>query len=165
MFLNAATRVRFQEYVRGPQWVSKTMIIAQRGCHFPQCCYTKSFSKVHASPWAIFKNNDYSWEGLTFSSMPLCEIVFKSTCEALNESQKQWLRGVGISPNAATRNRFQKCMQAPESFSKTMIIAERGWHFPQCRCVKLFSNVHVAPQWFSKAMSIAERGWYFPPCR
>ena len=104
-------RNRFQEYMRGPQRHSKTMIIVERGWHLPQCHYAKSFSKVHAAPrwfskimtipergwyfppcryakpfsrvyarlWMTFKNNDYSWERLTFTSMPLCEIVFKTT--------------------------------------------------------------------------------------
>ena len=107
-------RNRFQGYMRGPQWHSKTKIIAERGWHFPACHYAKSFSKVHAAPqwfsntmitsmaemgwhfppWRYaksfsrvyarpsmtFKTNDYCWEGFTFTSMLLCEIVFKSTC-------------------------------------------------------------------------------------
>ena len=62
-------------------------------------------------------------------------------------------------------NRFQEYMRGPQWHSKTMIIAERGWHLPQCRYARSFSNVHAAPQWFSKTMIIVLRGWYFPPCR
>ena len=104
-------RNRFRKYMRGPQWLSKTMIIAETCWHFPQCCFAKSFPRVHVRPSATFQNNDYSWEGLTFSSI---------SC-------------------------FQKYMTAPQWLSKTMIIAERGWHFPQCRCAKLFSKIHDSP--------------------
>ena len=111
MFLHTDVRNRFQEYMRGPQRHSKTMIIAERGWHLPQCHYAKSLSKVHVAPqWVsktmiiaercwyflpccnaksfsrlyarpsmIFTNDGYSWEGLTFTSMPLCEVVFAST--------------------------------------------------------------------------------------
>jgi len=56
----------FQKYMRALQWVSKTMIITERGWHFPQCRYAKLFSKVHANPPMTFENNDYSWEGWHF---------------------------------------------------------------------------------------------------
>jgi len=73
-----------------PQWLPKAMIIAERGWDLPQCRYATSFPKVHASPSMTLKSNDYSWERVTFSSMLLRKIVFKSTCEPLNDSQKQW---------------------------------------------------------------------------
>ena len=81
----------FSKVHAAPQWFSKTMIIAERSWYCPSCSYAKSFSRVYARHFMTFKNNDYSWEGLIFSSMPLCEIVFKSICEALNDIQKQWL--------------------------------------------------------------------------
>ena len=62
-----------------PQWFSKTMSIAEKGWYFPPCRYAKSFSRVYARPSMTSKKYDYSWEGLTFTSMPLCEIVFKRT--------------------------------------------------------------------------------------
>ena len=113
-------RSRFQQYMRALRWVSKTMIIAERGWHFPQCRYAKLFSKVHASPSVSLENNDYSWEGLTFSSMPLRKIVFKGICETLND------------------------------FQKAMIIAERGWHFAQCRYTKSFSKRLARPSMIFK---------------
>ena len=45
IFLNAAMRKRFQEYMQGPQWHSKTMIVAERGWHLPQCRYVIFFQK------------------------------------------------------------------------------------------------------------------------
>ena len=110
-----------KRYMRAPQWLSKTMIIADSDWYFSQCRYAKLvfnstceavndfrnnhyswegstfssmslvFSNVHASPSMSFKTNDYSWASSTFSSMPLSAIVFKSTCEPLNVSQQQWL--------------------------------------------------------------------------
>ena len=130
-----------------PQWSSNTMIIAEMGWHFPPCCYAKSFSRVYARPSMTFKNDDYSWEGLTFTSMPLCEIVFKRTCKPFIDFRKQFLqlRGVDVFLNSAARNRFHKYRRAPQRLSKTMIIAASGWHFPQYRYAKPFWAVHASP--------------------
>ena len=149
LFLNVAKRSRFQTYMRAPQWLSKTMIINERGWYFTQYRYAQSFSQIHASPWMTSKNNDYSREGLTLSSMPWRETVFKSACEPLSVFFLTWLylRLVDIFLNAALRNRCHQYLRGPQWHSKTMIIAEMGWHLPQCRYAKSFSKVHAAPRW------------------
>ena len=143
------------------------MVVAERCWYFHPCRYAKSFSRLYARPSMAFKNNDYSWGRLTFTSRPLCEIVFKSTCGPsmiLKHNGYTWegwyfprcryakpVSRVYVRPLMTSKNNAYSC--------------ERGWHLPQCRYTKSFSKVHAAPQWFSKAMIIAAQGWYFPPCR
>ena len=118
--------------MRAPESFSKTMIIAERGWHFPQCRYAKSFSRVRARPSLSLKSNDYSWEGLAFSSMMLREIVLKSTCEPLDD------------------------------FQKTMIIAESGWYVAQLCYAKSFSKVHASPSMTFKNKDYSWEGLTFP---
>jgi hypothetical protein len=155
-----------QKYMRAPQWLSKAMIVAERCWHFPQCCYATSFSKVHASPLVILKNSDVCWDGSTFYSMLLRDIVFKSTCEPLNDFQKPWLqpRGIDIFFNAAMQ-KFQKYMRAPQWFKRLCFLLRGVDMFLNAAMRHHFQKDMRAPQWLPKTMIIAERGWDLPQCR
>ena len=124
-------------------WLVKFTITAERGWHFPPCRYAKSFSKVWEGSLTALRNYDYRWEGVTFSSLSLCQVVVKSVRELLGGTQKLWLllRGVDIFLLVAMPNRFQKYGRALRRHSETMIIAERGSHFPLCRYARSFSKV------------------------
>jgi len=155
--------------MQAPESFSKTMIIAERGWHFPQCRYAKSFSRVRARPSSSFKSNDYSWEGVALSSMMLREIVLKSTCEPLDDFQKTMIiaeSGWYIA-QLCYANSFSKVHASPAMTFKIKIIAERGWHFPQCRYAKSFSEVHASPSAIFKDNDYSwERLTFFsmPPC-
>ena len=129
----------------GPQWFSDTLIIAEGGWHFPQCRYAKSFAKVHASPAMILKNDDYSWEGLTFSS--IMRDRFQKYVRSSQWCSKTLIiaKGDWYFPQCRYVTSFWKYMWGPQCFSKTMIIAERDWNFPRWRYAKSFSKSTCEP--------------------
>ena len=164
IFLLVAMPNRFQKYKRALRRHSETMLIAEREWHVPPCRYAKSFPKVWENFWAALRNYDYSWERLIFSSLSLCQIVFKSMGELFDGTRTE-LRGVDIFLFVAMPGRFQKYEGTFGRRPETMIIAERGWHFPPCCYAKSFSKVWESS---STALGNCDYSWeglHFLPCR